>query len=260
VTSPEGAWFNPVAEFLGTAYLRNAFTLGTEQEVEYLVGALGLEPGQRVLDVGCGPGRHARALARRGLDVVGVDLSPDFIALAREAATAEGLTAQFHEQDVCALGVDAEFDAAICLCQGGFGLLGGHDEAEAFGRIVAPVRPGGALGVTAFHTAFAVRHLEDGESFDPVTGVLHEIASVRNAAGEERPFDLWTTCFTPRELTMLAERHDVDVHMVSGVMPGGYRAAAPTLDDPELLLVGRRRASGTSLSRRPPSEAASSRV
>jgi hypothetical protein len=72
--------------------------------------------------------------------------------------------------------------------------------------------------------------------------VLHEVASVRNAMGEERPFELWTTCFTPRELRLLAEHHRVDVHAIAGVTPGGYRTAPPTLDDPELLLVGRRRA------------------
>jgi SAM-dependent methyltransferase len=243
VTGPtEDAWFNPVAEFLGSAYLRNAFTKGTEQEVGHLVDALGLEPGQRVLDVGCGPGRHSLAIARRGIDVVGVDLSPDFVALAREAADSEGVRARFDVQDVRHLAFDGEFDAVICLCQGGFGLLGGHDEAEVFERIAGAVRVGGALAVTAFHTAFAVRHLEDGESFDPATGVLHEIATVRNAAGEERPFELWTTCFTPRELVLLAQRCQIDVQTVSGVTPGAYRAMPPTLDDPELLLVGRRRA------------------
>jgi SAM-dependent methyltransferase len=237
---PEDNWFNPVAEFLGTAYLRNAFTKGTEQEVEYLLGALGLEPGQRVLDVGCGPGRHSLALARRGLDVVGVDLSPDFVALAREAAAAEGLAARFEVRDVRALTYDGEFDAVLCLCQGGFGLLGGRDEVDVFGRIVGALRVGGALALTAFQTAFAVRHLEDGEAFDPATGVLYETATVRNAAGEERPFDVWTTCFTPRELTLLAEQHGIEIGAVSGVTPGAYRSTAPTLDDPELLLLGRR--------------------
>src|SRR3954463_4969123 len=100
--------------------------MGTEQEVDFLVDALALKPGHRVLDVGCGPGRHALALARRGFDVIGVDLSPEFVALARAAAAAEGLTARFEEHDVRALAYDADFDAAICLCQGGFGLLGGH--------------------------------------------------------------------------------------------------------------------------------------
>jgi len=245
---PEGAWFNPIAEHLGAAYWAPdtgrvmAFTKGTEQEVGSLVGALGLVAGQRVLDVGCGPGRHSLALARRGFQVLGIDRSPDFVALARSASQRERLSAEFEECDVRTLAYDGGFDAVLCLCQGGFGLLGGRDEVDVFGRIARALQPGGAVAVSAFHTSFAVRHLEDGESFDPATGVLHETATVRNAAGEERPFDLWTTCFTARELTLLAERHGVEVQSVSGVTPGAYRAAPPTLDDPELLLLGRRRA------------------
>src|SRR5438132_11835889 len=107
---PEGPWFNKIARFLGPAYLRNAFTKGTEQEVGFLVDALELDPGERVLDVGCGPGRHALALARRGIDVVGVDLSDDFISLARDAAAAEGLPARFEVGDVRELAYEAEFD------------------------------------------------------------------------------------------------------------------------------------------------------
>lgn len=239
--TPTGAWFNPLAEFLGPAYLRNAFTKGTEQEVGFLVTALGLRAGSRVLDVGCGPGRHALALARQGIEVVGVDLSPDFVALATEGAVTEGLPARFEVLDVRDLDRHGEFDAAICLCQGGFGLLGGRDEVTVFGRIVAAVRSGGGLAVSAFHAPFAIRHLEAGEAYDPATGVLHEVATLRNDAGDERPFDLWTTCFTARELVLLARVHGVDVAGVHGVTPGGYRAAPPTLDDPELLLVGRRR-------------------
>ena len=122
--APDSPWFNPLAEFLGPAYLRNAFTMGTAQEIEFLVGALGLEPEMRVLDVGCGPGRHALALARRGIEVVGVDLSPEFVRLAGDAAAAEALPAPFVERDVRDLDFDGEFDSLICLCQRGFGLLG----------------------------------------------------------------------------------------------------------------------------------------
>ena len=232
-------WFMPIARFLGPAYLRNAFTKGTEQEVGFLVDALELDPGERVLDVGCGPGRHALALARRGIDVVGVDLSDDFITLARDAAAAEGLPAHFEVGDVRELAY-AEFDAAVCLCQGGFGLLGGRDEPRAFGRIAAALRPGGRLALTAFSAVFAVRFLEAGESFDPATGVLHERSTVRNEDGEEEVFDLWTTCFTARELELLAERAGLDFVGVHGVAPGRYGTAPPTLDDPELLLLARR--------------------
>jgi 2-polyprenyl-3-methyl-5-hydroxy-6-metoxy-1,4-benzoquinol methylase len=74
-------WFEDVADHLGEAYLRYSFTKGTRQEVDFLVPALGLEPGMRVLDVGCGPGRHAHELAKRGLRVHGVDVSQRFIDL-----------------------------------------------------------------------------------------------------------------------------------------------------------------------------------
>ena len=233
-------WFDAVAEFLGPAYLRNAFTKGTEQEVEFLVDALALEAGMRVLDVGCGPGRHALALARRGVDVVGIDHSAEFVRLAREAAAGEGLSAAFEELDVRELHRPGEFDATICLCQGGFGLLGGRDETAVFERIAATVRVGGRLAVSAFSAAFAVRHLEVGEEYDPVTGVLHEVATVRGQDGGEAEFDLWTTCFTARELELLARAAGLSEIEVHGVTPGAYRRQPPTLDHHELLLLARR--------------------
>jgi SAM-dependent methyltransferase len=234
-------WFLPIARFLGPAYLRNAFTKGTDQEIGFLVEALGLEAGQRVLDVGCGPGRHALALARRGVEVVGVDLSPEFVALARDAAAGEGLSARFEVLDVRDLAFDAEFHAAVCLCQGGFGLLGGDDDAAVVGRIVRAVIPGGRLALSAFSSYFVVRFLEAGEGFDPGTGVHHEVSTVRDDEGRERDFELWTTCFTARELTLLGERAGLNVDAVHGVTPGDYRARPPDLEHPELLLIGQRK-------------------
>lgn len=236
----ESGWFDPVAAFLGTAYLRNAFTKGTDQEIGFLVEALGLEPGMRVLDVGCGPGRHALALARLGLDVVGVDHSPDFVQLARAAAAEEHLAARFEQLDVRDLDHDGEFDAVLCLCQGGFGLLGGRDEPAVFARIAAALRAGGRLALTAFSAAFAVRFLEDGEQYDPATGVLHERATVRDESGVEREFDLWTTCCTGRELELLAAGSGLVVDVVAGVAPGKYATTAPTIEHPELLLLAHR--------------------
>jgi SAM-dependent methyltransferase len=202
----------------------------------------------RVLDVGCGPGRHSLAFARRGYEVVGVDHSAEFVRLAREAAAADGLSAAFEELDVRDLDRPGEFDATICLCQGGFGLLGGRDETDVFGRITATLQPGGALAVSAFSAAFALRHLESGEEFDPATGVLHEVATVRGPDGTEAPFDLWTTCFTARELELLARGAGLGEVGVHGVTPGAYRRQPPTLDHHELLLLARAGGSGRAVS------------
>jgi hypothetical protein len=106
---------------------------------------------------------------------------------------------------------------------------------------VNTVRPGGPVAVSAFSAVFALRFLEPGETFDPDTGVLHEQSTVRGPDGAERMFELWTTCFTPRELRLVARQAGIDGVQIYGVTPGDYARRPPALDRPELLLVGRRR-------------------
>jgi SAM-dependent methyltransferase len=220
-----------------------AFTTGTEQEIDFLVDALGLDGESRVLDAGCGPGRHALALAQRGIAVVGVDLSPEFVGLARASADSLGVAdrVRFEIGDVRQLEFADEFDAVICLCQGGFGLLGGGaDEGAVLDRFARALRSGGRLAVSAFNAYFALRHMEAGDTFDAARGVNHERAQLRDAAGAEREFDLWTTCFTPRELELLAAAAGLRVVAVHGVTPGRYGANPPSIDQPEFLLLARR--------------------
>jgi SAM-dependent methyltransferase len=223
---------------MGAAYLRYSFTKGTEQEVGFLVEALGLAPGMRVLDVGCGPGRHAHALAARGIDVHGVDISERFVELAREGP------GTFDVADARSLRFDAEFDAAISLCQGGFGLVG-EDDPSVLDGMARALKPGGRVAVSAFSAYFAVRFLEEGDTFDAGRGVNHERTTVRNEAGEEADFDLWTSCFTPRELRLLARRSGLEVEHIWSVAPGAYAANPPDLDHPEWLLVARKPAGST---------------
>lgn len=234
----DGHWFEAIADHAGAAYLRYSFTKGTEQEVGFLVEALGLEPGMRVLDVGCGPGRHAHALARRGIEVHGVDISHRFVELARQDAPP---LATFERLDARELGFHDEFDAAISLCQGAFGLLGGTDDGDVLGGMCRAVEPGtGKLAVSAFSAYFQLRWLEEQDSFDADRGVNVERTSVKDEQGDERDFTLETTCFTPRELRLLAERAGLRVEHLWSVTPGAYRADPPSIETPELLLVASR--------------------
>lgn len=231
-------WFEAIAAHAGPAYLRYSFTKGTEQEVGFLVEALGLEPGMRVLDVGCGPGRHAHALARLGIAVHGIDISQAFVDLA--AASAPSALATFERMDARALPFGAEFDVAISLCQGAFGLLGPPHDGEVLAGMARAVKPAGLVCVSAFSGYFQVRWLESTDTFDAATGVNHERTTVKDEAGRDAEFDLWTTCFTPGELRLLAERAGLRVRDMWSVTPGAYRADPPSIETPELLLVARR--------------------
>jgi SAM-dependent methyltransferase len=235
-------WFEPIAEHLGSAYLRYSFTKGTVQEVDFLVRELALQPGMRVLDVGCGPGRHAHELARRGLVVHGIDISERFVELARDAAPAG---ATFERMDARELAFEAEFDLVICLCQGAFGLMTANgDDERVLSGMARALRPGGQLALSAFNAYFAVKYFDgegEGQStFDADTGVNHERTEVRSETGESTTVDLWTGCYTPRELRVLCRAAGLVVESVNSVEPGAYALATPTVETAEFLVVARR--------------------
>ncbi|CAB4362366.1 MAG: methyltransferase domain-containing protein [Actinobacteria bacterium] len=233
-------WFEPVADHLGSAYLRYSFTKGTRQEVDFLWGALGLQPGMRVLDVGCGPGRHSNELARRGLVAHGIDISSRFVELAQTDAPSG---ATFQRMDARDLAFEASFDAVICLCQGAFGLMTANGDDELILKAMAKaLKPGGRLALSAFSAYFVVKYFDGnaGATFDADTGVNHEHTEVKNELGDTKVVDLWTGCYTPRELRVLCRTAGLTVDSISSVEPGAYGAGQPTVESPEFLVIARR--------------------
>lgn len=240
--SSSGRWFGPLADHMGETYLRYSFTKGTEQEADFLVELLDLGPESRVLDAGCGPGRHVRALRARGVPTVGVDLAERFCALVRHGDP----PAPAAVADVRSLPTGPCFDVVISLCQGGFGLLGGPGapvdaDVAAVRELASALKPGGRLVLSAFSSYFQVRH-QAGEhgDFDVAAGVMHERTQVKDAAGVDLDADLWTTGFTPRELRFVALLAGLEPEHVWSVEPGDYARRTPELDRAEFLLVARR--------------------
>lgn len=158
----------------------------SEADAEVVAELLELRPGTRVLDVPCGEGRIAGRLARRGCEVVGVDSSERFLAVARERHP----EVAFQLADMRALDFDAEFDAAVNWFTS-FGYFDSATNDAVLAGFARALRPGGRLLLEMLNPERLARLVElaggstavvierDGDllvdrvRYDPAEGVSH---------------------------------------------------------------------------------------
>jgi SAM-dependent methyltransferase len=131
----------------------------TRRQVDCIERALDLAPGTRILDVGCGTGRHSVALALRGHLVTGVDLNEDYLVRARQQATACGVEASFVRADMRDLGSleSGAFDVAISMYTT-FGFF--HREGEnltVLQEVRRVLRPGALLFLDVINRDWLLR-------------------------------------------------------------------------------------------------------
>ncbi|NPV08331.1 MAG: class I SAM-dependent methyltransferase [Anaerolineae bacterium] len=115
-----------------------------EAIVAWLVSHLGLQPGDAVLDLGCGPGLYASRLSRRGLRVTGVDFSPNSLDYARRQAWEDGLEIEYVQLNYLKLDYRERFDAAF-LIYFDLAVLSDADRDEVVRRTRRALKPGGAF-------------------------------------------------------------------------------------------------------------------
>ncbi|MGL4610953.1 MAG: class I SAM-dependent methyltransferase [Trueperaceae bacterium] len=227
-----------LGNFIKEKYLEYPFTQGTAQEVEFLESEI--PKGSRILDVGCGVGRHSLELARRGYKTVDVDITKAFIDIANNTARAEGLGASFFTGDARQLSFDNEFDATICLCEGAFGLAGdeqGH--RDILKGVYKALRSGGLFILTAINAVSGIRNA-DPTTYDPYTLTSTDVGTVQSPNGESREFTTYTTAFTYRELKWLLQDTGFDVVAAYGCVAGNFTRKSLTFDDIEIMMVAKK--------------------
>jgi SAM-dependent methyltransferase len=119
------------------------FAQAADQAIEPLLKAAGVTKGKKVLDLCCGQGNVAKALAARGCETVGADFSPAMIAIARERVP----QARFEEGDAQDLQFDdGEFDAVVS----NFGICHVPDQPRAFCEARRVLKPGGRFALSVW--------------------------------------------------------------------------------------------------------------
>ncbi|MCX6371694.1 MAG: class I SAM-dependent methyltransferase, partial [Actinobacteria bacterium] len=158
-------------------YMNEVFTADSVREVEFLVEVLGLPTGATILDVGCGTGRHAVEFARRGYVVTGLDLSAGMLAEAAKAAEEASVEIELVQADATAFSLERGFDAAVCLCEGAFTLVGADDpfdhDLAILRNVLAALTPGAPFVLTASNGMRLIRSATPEQvaagRFDPLS-------------------------------------------------------------------------------------------
>jgi SAM-dependent methyltransferase len=142
-----------------------------EEQVEKALALVGFR-GQSVLDLACGPGRHAVALAERGFRVTGVDLSPFLLAKAMERGEAAGVDVEWVHEDMRRFCRAASFDLCLSMFTS-FGYFESRgDDVAVLRNVHASLKPGGACLIDVVGKEWLAKHLQATTSRELPDGAL----------------------------------------------------------------------------------------
>jgi SAM-dependent methyltransferase len=229
-------------------YEDNVFTKNTVLEVDFLLEELSLQPGDSILDVGCGTGRHSIELAKRGYAVTGIDLSSEMLGRAAEAAKAANVNIDWIQSNATQFSLPGKYDGAVCLCEGAFGLLGHGDDPISqplaiLCNISRSLKPQAKVVFTVLNgTAMLRKHTNKDVAegrFDPLTMV---------ESGEYPPREglpavsVRERAFVPTELILLFRLAGMSVLNMWGGTAGNWGRRTLDLDEIEIMIVARKTA------------------
>lgn len=229
-------------------YMANSFTRNTVQEADFILAELKLPLKSCILDIGCGTGRHAVELAKRGYQITGVDLSAGMLAEAGKIAREAKVDVTWVQADAVKFTSTKKFDAAICLCEGAFGLLGSDDDPiehdlSILRNIKAALKPKTKLILTTLNGCRMIRQYnkEDAESgqFNPNNMVETESVEYDSPTGKKSAL-VRERGYVPTELMLLFRLAGFVVENIWGGTAGNWGHRQLELDEMEVMIIARR--------------------
>ena len=247
-------WYEALFENYAKQYDNEVFTQGTLGECDFIENEIDSNKSRKILDIGCGTGRHSIELSKRGYDVLGVDLSDAQLARAREKASEEGLSVTFEQQDARKLPFEEQFDLAIMLCEGGFSLMETDEmNFQILQGAANALKPKGKFIFTCLNALFPLFHSveefmasehQEGtasygtNSFDMTTFRESTRISFEDDDGEKKELECNERYYAPSEITWLLKSLHFNKVDIFGAKLGAYsRNDTLTTKDFELLVI-----------------------
>jgi SAM-dependent methyltransferase len=232
---------NHAHEYMSRWYVQN-----WKKEVDFVLEELNLEAGNHILDVGCGAGRHAVELAKRGYHVTGIDFSAGMLDEARKAAQEAEVEVEWTLCDATQFQPSRKFDGVICMLEAAFALVDiGEDPLEhdlaILRNINTALKSRGRLILEAPNALNSLRgmtqdDIENGK-LDPITMVAHCPCSWQTPEGEPKELMARLRSYFPCEIPLLFRQSNFEVESISGSSCGLEQIK---LDGPTITIVAQK--------------------
>jgi SAM-dependent methyltransferase len=247
-------WYESLFENYARKYDKECFVQGTVGECDFIEQEVGRNKSLKIIDIGCGTGRHAIELTKRGYKMTGVDLSESQIARAKEKAKEAEITIDFQKHDARALPFKGEFDLAIMLCEGGFPLMETDEmNFEILKNAANVLKNPGKFIFTTLNGLFPLFHSVKefyesvakegaaeykGCSFDLMTFRDHNTTVIEDDSGNKRELKCNERYYVPCEITWLLKTLRFKKIDIFGAKQGAFsRNDKLTTKDFEMLVV-----------------------
>ena len=247
-------WYEILFENYAEKYEKENFVQGTIGECDFIEKELHFEKSMKLLDVGCGTGRHSIELSKRGYKMTGIDLSESLLTKAREKAVKQNLTVDFLKHDARELPFNSVFDVAIMLCEGGFPLMETDEmNYEILKHVTKSLREKGKFIFTTLNGLFPLYHsIEEftdsktkegnatygSNSFNLMTFRDFNITEVEDDLGNKKTLECNERYYVPSEITWLLKSLGYKTIEIFGAKLGAFsRQDKLTTKDFEMLVI-----------------------
>ncbi len=250
-------WYETLFENYGEKYDSECFAQGTIGECDFIEKEINHNRALKIIDIGCGTGRHSIELSKRGYSMTGIDLSESLLEKAREKAKQNNVQIEFLRHDARNLPFEKQFDVAIMMCEGGFPLMETDEmNYEILKNVSQALKDKSKLIFTTLNGLFPLFHsINDfhGEgiiegnatyhsmNFDLMTFRDYNITKVEDDNGLEKELECNERYYVPSEITWLLKTLGFTKIEIFGAKLGAFsREDKLKTEDFEMLVIAER--------------------